>query len=72
MTEEEIPRSWVGRRVEALILSPWGGALTAWTEEGTLEYVTDLGIVASLEQEDEPTAGAFYPWSAVLRLRLKG
>jgi hypothetical protein len=34
-----------------------------------LEKVTDLGIVAAFEQEDEPTVSAFYPWGALLRLR---
>jgi hypothetical protein len=84
-SENRIPRGWVGRRVEALIISPWGktesqfGAptdrsLTAWPEVGLLEDVTQLGIVASFEQEDAPgetAVSAFYPWSAVLRLRLQ-
>lgn len=78
MIEETAPYSWEGRRVSALIVSPWGmtssmgvpssRSLTAWAEEGTLEKVTELGIIASFEQEDEPTISAFYPWSAVLRL----
>jgi hypothetical protein len=82
-SEERIPRGWVGRRIEALIVSPWGktdsqfGAptnrsLTAWAEVGVLEDVTQLGIVASFEEEgdsDDSSGSAFYPWSAVLRLR---
>ncbi len=80
MEEGRVPYAWEGRRVEALIVSPWGmvdsrigtpttRSLTGWAEEGMLEKVTDLGIVASFEQEDEPTVSAFYPWNSVLRLR---
>ena len=73
MVEGRIPHSWEGQRVEALIVSPWGPltnrAVTAWPEEGMLESVTDLGIVASFDDEGKPGESAFYPWSAVLRLR---
>ncbi len=80
MSEQGIPDAWVGRRVEALIVQGWGmsdprygtptsRSLTAWLETGTLEGVNDRGIVATFEDEDEPPVSAFYPWSAVLRLR---
>lgn len=81
MVEETIPHSWEGRRVTALIVGALypefedesgvtrgNASLAAYPEEGTLEQVTVLGIVASFEKEDEPTISAFYPWNAVLRL----
>jgi hypothetical protein len=46
-------------------------SLTALTYEGLLEEVDDRGIVASLSSETEMlAAGTFYPWGAVLSLRL--
>ncbi len=79
MSEERTPQSWVGRRVEALIVHAWGmsgqygvptnRSLTAGVKEGVLEEVNDLGIVATFKQEVGPTFSEFYPWSAVLRLR---
>ena len=84
--EEQAPRSWVGQRVEMGLLEaerldeynlPQG--LTEQYRDGMLEAVNDLGIVASLsivasldlgpEDEEKPTS-TFYPWSAVLWLRL--
>lgn len=84
--EEQAPRSWVGQRVEMGLLEaerldeynlPHG--LTEQYRDGMLEAVNDLGIVASLsivasldlapEDEEKPTS-TFYPWSAVLWLRL--
>ncbi len=76
--EERIPDSWVGRRVEAVVVRPvnpdqpaYSTSLTALTYEGLLEEVNDRGIVASLSSEAEMLAAStFYPWSAVLSLRL--
>jgi hypothetical protein len=76
--EERIPDSWVGRRVEAVVVRPinpdqpaYSTSLTALTYEGLLEEVNDRGIVASLSSEAEMlAAGTFYPWSAVLSLRI--
>jgi hypothetical protein len=72
-SKQGVPEAWIGQRVEALIVQPWGTqtgsrSLTAWLETGVLEGVNKRGIVATFE-EDEPPESAFYPWSAVLRLR---
>jgi len=45
------------------------------TYQGTLNAVTDLGIVASLSTDPQPEAEdreRFYPWSAVLSVDLSG
>jgi hypothetical protein len=45
------------------------------TYRGTLNAVTDLGIVATLSTDDRPGTGErerFYPWSAVLSVDLSG
>jgi hypothetical protein len=76
--EQGIPDSWVGRRVEAVVVRPvnpdqpaYSTSLTALTYEGLLEEVNDRGIVASLSSEAEMLAAStFYPWGAVLSLRL--
>jgi hypothetical protein len=76
--EERIPDSWVGRRVEAVVVRPvnpdqpaYSTSLSALTYEGLLEEVNDRGIVASLSSEAEMLAAStFYPWGAVLSLRL--
>jgi hypothetical protein len=76
--EERIPDLWVGRRVEAVVVRPinpgqpaYSTSLTALTYEGLLEEVNDRGIVASLSSEAEMLAAStFYPWGAVLSLRL--
>ena len=75
--EQGIPDSWVGRRVEAVVVRPvnpdqpaYSTSLTALTYEGLLEEVNDRGIVASLSSEAEMLAAStFYPWGAVLSLR---
>ena len=78
--DEQVPYSWIGQRVEVGILEAERHdsynvphALTEHYRIGTLETVNDLGIVASLEygseDEEEPTS-TFYPWGAVLWLRL--
>ncbi len=75
---ERIPDSWVGRRVEAVVVRPvnpdqpaYSTSLTALTYEGILEEVNDRGIVASLSSEAEMLAAStFYPWGAILSLRL--
>jgi hypothetical protein len=76
--EGRIPDSWVGRRVEAVAVRPvnpdqpaYSTSLMALIYEGLLEEVDDRGIVASLSSEAEMLAAStFYPWSAVLSLRL--
>ncbi len=76
--EERTPDSWVGRRVEAVVVRPvnpdqpaYSTSLTALSYEGLLEEVNDRGIVASLSSEAEMLAAStFYPWGAVLSLRL--
>ena len=74
--EGRIPNSWVGRRVEAVRpVNPdqpaYSTSLTALTYEGLLEEVDDRGIVASLSSGAEMLAAStFYPWGAVLSLRL--
>ena len=77
-SEERTPDSWVGRRIEAVVVRPvnpdqpaYSTSLTALTYEGWLEEVNDRGIVASLSSEAEVLApSTFYPWGAVLSLRL--
>jgi len=79
MAERPVHYSWEGRRVVASILQAGGytaGAsplpLEAPERTGTLEQVTDLGSLASLLGEDEDEAvSTFYPWSAVLSMRLE-
>jgi hypothetical protein len=64
--------------VEAVVVRPvnpdqpaYSTSLTALTYEGFLEEVNDRGIVASLSSETETLAtSTFYPWGAVLSLRL--
>jgi hypothetical protein len=76
--EDRTPDSWVGHRVEAVVVRPvnpdqpaYSTSLTALTYEGWLEEVNDRGIVASLSSEAEVLApSTFYPWGAVLSLRL--
>ncbi len=76
--EERTPDSWVGRRVEAVVVRPvnpdqpaYSTSLTALTYEGLLEEANDRGIVASLSSEAEVLAAStFYPWSAILSLRI--
>ena len=76
--EKRIPGSWVGRRVEAVVIRPvnpdqpaYSTSLTGLTYEGLLEEVDDRGVVASLSSEVEVLAAStFYPWSAILSLRL--
>jgi hypothetical protein len=76
--EDRTPDSWVGHRVGAVVVRPvnpdqpaYSTSLTALTYEGWLEEVNDRGIVASLSSEAEVLApSTFYPWGAVLSLRL--
>ena len=78
--DEQVPYSWIGQRVEVGILEAERHdsynvphALTEHYRVGTLETVNDLGIVASLEygsEDEEEPASTFYPWGAVLWLRL--
>jgi hypothetical protein len=45
------------------------------TYQGTLNAVTDLGIVATLSTDAQPGSEErerFYPWSAVLSVDLSG
>jgi hypothetical protein len=78
MDVARVPDSWIGRRVEAVVVRPvnpdqpaYSTSLTALTYEGVLEEVNDRGIVASLSSEAEVLAAhTFYPWAAVLSLRL--
>jgi hypothetical protein len=76
--DERIPDSWVGQRVEAVVVRPvnpdqpgYSTSLTALTYEGSLEETNDRGIVASFSSEAEVLgAHTFYPWAAVLSIRL--
>ncbi len=74
--EGRIPDSWVGRRVEAVRpVNPdqpaYSTSLTALPYEGLLEEVDDRDIVAALSSGAEMLAAStFYPWGAVLSLRL--
>jgi hypothetical protein len=69
-----VPQEWVGKRVEVDLVRP-GPTLTGATYRGTLNAVTDLGIVARLSNDDQPGTEErerFYPWSAVLSVDLSG
>ena len=69
-----IPQEWVGKRVEVDLVRP-GTTLMGATYQGTLNAVTDLGIVATLSTDDQPEPAKrerFYPWSAVLSVDLSG
>ena len=76
--EDRTPDSWVGHRVGAVVVRPvnpdqpaYSTSLTALTYEGLLEEVDDRGIVAALSSGAEMLAAStFYPWGAVLSLRL--
>ena len=76
MADRPVPYSWEGRRVVASILVTGGYSEPSYTpyplqapeQAGTLEKVTELGTLASLEDDPEST---FYPWSAVLSMRLE-
>ncbi len=77
MAGDQAPRAWIGREVEANVLSAAGydedgmpSSLTAYYRVGILEEVSDLGIVASLsfdseDEAEEPPVSMFYPWSSV-------
>jgi hypothetical protein len=76
--EERVPDSWVGRQVEAVVVRPvnpdqpgYSTSLTALTYKGLLEEANDRGILASFSSEIEVLAAhTFYPWAAVLSIRL--
>jgi hypothetical protein len=76
--EERIPDSWVGRRVEAVIVKPVNPdqpgssiSLTALLYKGLLEEINDRVIVESFSSEIEVlAANTFYPWAAVHSTRL--
>jgi hypothetical protein len=72
--EPMVPQEWVGKRVEVDLVRP-GPTLMGATYQGTLNAVTDLGIVATLSTDDHPgieERERFYPWSAVLSIDLSG
>ena len=69
-----VPQEWVGKRVEIDLVRP-GPTLMGATYQGTLNAVTDLGIVASLSTDTQPATevrARFYPWSAVLSVDVSG
>jgi hypothetical protein len=72
--EPMVPQEWVGKRVEVDLVRP-GPTLRGGTYQGTLNAVTDLGIVASLSTDarsETVERQRFYPWSAVLSVDLSG
>ena len=63
-----VPQEWVCKQVEIDLVRP-GPTLMGATYQGTLNAVTDLGIVATLSIDARPETEErerFYPWSAVL------
>ena len=69
-----VPQEWVGKRVEVDLVRP-GPTLMGATYQGTLNAVTDLGIVATLSTDAQLVTEErerFYPWSAVLSVDLSG
>src|SRR5215212_3529930 len=71
--EPMVPQEWVGKRVEVDLVRP-GPTLRGGTYQGTLNAVTDLGIVASLSTDarsETEERERFYPWSAVLSVDLR-
>jgi hypothetical protein len=72
--ERVVPQEWVGKRVEVDLVRP-GPTLMGATYQGTLNAVTDLGIVATLSTDAQLVTEErerFYPWSAVLSVDLSG
>jgi hypothetical protein len=72
--EPMVPQEWVGKRVEIDLVRP-GPTLMGASYQGTLNAVTDLGIVATLSIDAPPETEErerFYPWSAVLCVDLSG
>ena len=70
--EPMVPQEWVGKRVEVDLVRP-GPTLMGATYQGTLNAVTDLGIVATLSTDaraETEERERFYPWSAVLSVDL--
>ena len=70
--EPMVPQEWVGKRVEVDLVRP-GPTLMGAKYQGTLNAVTDLGVVATLSIDAQPGTDdreRFYPWSAVLSLDL--
>ncbi len=80
MEDRPVPFKWEGQRVVASIIESGDYQnstplpLAAPEREGVLEEVSELGILASLvvHPEEEEAVSTFYPWSAVLSLRLQG
>jgi hypothetical protein len=83
MAEAEVPYSWAGRRVAAIVeesrYNSYGVPRppAALPRVGTLEAVNALGMVAILwsadpedEGQKEAPVSTFYPWSSVVWLRL--
>ena len=76
--QDRAPDSWVGQRVEVVVIRPinpdqpkFSTSLTAFTFEGSLEQVNQRGILASLSSDFEMLAAhTFYPWGSVLSMRL--
>lgn len=77
MEDGPTPNAWLGMLVEILMVSAdvpqpgirGPGSLTARWESGILNEVNDRGIVASLSGDwNDPET--FFPWSAILRMRV--
>ena len=80
----QTPDAWLGMLVEILLVTAYPGdeeyrpgPLTAEWESGILNEVNDRGIVAALSGDgDDPQTlegndpQTFFPWSAVLRMRV--
>jgi hypothetical protein len=65
MAEQQIPEAWIGKQVALRI---WRGD-SRGSLQCKLEAVNDRGVVAIIEAEEEPQP-RFFPWSAVLQIRL--
>jgi hypothetical protein len=66
MAGEQIPEAWIGEQVA---LRFWRGD-DRRSIECKLEAVNDRGVVVLIETEEEKSRPRFYPWSAVLQIRL--
>lgn len=75
MDGEQIPQSWIGSTVEAVVMHGWldeedgKRGVTAWKHTMKLYQVNDLGLVATSKGSKE-TEPRFFPWTAILSMKI--
>jgi len=71
----EVPYSWVGSRVEAVVMHGWldedtkDRGLTAWKHRMTLLEVGSLGVL-SISEGSADQDPRFLPWTSILSMRV--